>query len=288
MEEVENTCEPTRQDEGHDRWLAMQSAYAEYRRASELLDYTRQSADDTNERLKLPVLEGQQWLAFERYFDTRMEFLEARFDESHWPSPRAVQSPTLDIEPSAGTWSALINYKSVLQILAIVLLGTMAFALLGEQKRVRDLETSRDELQVTLNQTRDGLRLLGQKLDAWGAAQHSGLEQVEHRVLPPARHAPVATHRATGRKPQGWRRQSGVHAQQKPIAAKRDPRPQAGSSAAAPPVFRVRVPFRRSKRYQSAVRTRSSTALNWQTKSGTGLWGACNTHAQCASGSGRI
>jgi len=248
MEEVDKTHEPLRRDDGHDRWLAMQSAYAEYRRASEVLDDKRQSADDTNERLKLPVLEGQQWLAFERYFDTRMEFLEARFDESHRPDAGpAVQSPALDTEPAAGSWFGLINYKSVLQILAIVLLGTMAFTLLGEQKRVRELEASRDELQATLNQTRDGLRLLGQKLDAWGAPQHSGLEQVEHRVPAPARRAPAATHRATGRRPQGWRRQPGMHAQQKPIAAKRDPGRVTGSNAAARPVFRVRVPARKKR-----------------------------------------
>ena len=249
MEEVDNTREPARRDEGHDRWLAMHSAYAEYRRASELLDYTRQSADDTNERLKLPVLEGQQWLAFERYFDSRMEFLEARFDEVHRPdADRIVQAPVVDTEPAdASSWFELINYKSVLQILAIVLLGTMAFALLREQKRVRDLEASRDELRVTLNQTRDGLRLLGQRLDAWGASQHPELQQVEHRVPEPARRAPAVTPRATGRKPQGWRRQPGVHAQQKPIAAKRDAGRETGSNAAAPPAFRVRVPSRRKR-----------------------------------------
>jgi hypothetical protein len=241
MEEVEDRREPARRDEGHDRWLAMQSAYAEYRRASELLDCTRQSADDTNERLKLPVLEGQQWLAFEHYFDTRMEFLEARFDESHWPDPGPeAQQPVLDNEADVSSWFALVNYKSVLQILAIVLLGTMAFALLGEQKRVRDLEASRDELQSTLNQTRDGLRLLGQKLDAWGTP-HSGLEQVEHRVPAPAGRA--ATHRATGRRPQAWRHQPGTHTQQKPITAKRE----TGSNAAARPVFRVRIPSLRKR-----------------------------------------
>jgi hypothetical protein len=259
--EVENTHESARRDGEHDRWLAMQSAYEEYRRASEALDCIRQSADDTNERLKLPALEGQQWLAFERYFETRMEFLEARFDESHQPDA-VVPAPARDTDDSdARSWFALINYRSVLQILAIVLLGTMVFALLREQKRVRDLEASRDELQATLNQTRDGLRLLGQKLDSWSSVQHSVLQQVEHTVHAPARRAPAATHHATGRKPPGWRRLPGVPVQPKPIAAKRDPAPQAGSRAPGRPTFRVRAPAPKK---------------------------IISTCAQCASGSGRI
>lgn len=260
--EVENTQEPARRDEEHDRWLAMQSAYTEYRAASEALESTRQSADDTNERLKLPLLEGHQWVAFERYFESRMEFLEARFDEINPPTTCTSATPANDTDHSAlSTWFALINYRPVLQILAVVLLGTMVFALLREQKRVRDLEASRDELLATLNQTRDGLRLLGQKLDSWSPAQHPALQQVEHTVHPPARRAPAATHQATGRKPPGWRRLPSVHVPQKPIAAKRDPGPQAGSRAPRRPIFRVRVPARKK---------------------------SIPTCADCASGSGRI
>ena len=260
--EAANSQAPARRDEEHDRWLAMQSAYEEYKQASEALDCTRQSADDTNERLNLPALEGQQWLAFERYFETRMEFLEARFDESRQPGAGTVPPPVRDTDDSGATpWFALINYRSVLQILAIVLLGTMVFALLREQKRVRDLEASRDELQATLNQTRDGLRLLGQKLDSWSLAQHSELQQVDHTVHAPARRAPTVTHRATGRKPAGWRRLPGTHVQQKPIAAKRRPGAQSGSSAPGRPIFRVRLPAREK---------------------------SPSNCAQCASGSGRI
>jgi hypothetical protein len=261
--EVENSHEPARRDDEHDRWLAMQLAYSEYRAASEALESTRQSADDTNERLKLPLLEGHQWLAFERYFEARMEFLEARFDEVNPPTTRMAAPPIVDDpdQSALSSWFALINYKSVLQMLAVVLLGTMVFALLHEQRRVRDLEAARDELQATLSQTRDGLRLLGQKLDAWGPAQHSRFQQVEHTVPVPAHRGPVAAPRAAGRRPPGWRRQSGVHAPQKPIAAKRDPAPENGSRAAGQPVFRVRGPARKKR---------------------------VATCAQCASGSGRV
>jgi len=260
-EEVDNSHEPAWRDEGHDRWLAMQSAYAEYKEASEELECTRQSADDTNERLKLPVLEGHQWLAFERYFESRMEFLEARFDECNRPAvPAAPLVTDANDRTGISSWFALINHRSVLSVLAIVLLGTMVFALLREQKRVRELEASRDELQATLNQTRDGLRLLGQKLDSWGAPPHSGLEQVGHMVHTPAHRGTAAMPRASGRRP-GWRRQSGVHVQQKPIAAKRDPALPTSSKGGLRPIFRVRAPVRKKR---------------------------VATCAQCASGSGRI
>jgi hypothetical protein len=200
MPEVDNSHEPERPDD-HDRWLAMQSAYAEYRRASEELECTRQSADDTNERLKLPVLEGQQWLAFERYLESRMEFLEARFDESTRPGSVPVVPRASDMEDSGSvSWLAFANWKPILPFVAVLLLCTMAFALVREQKHVRDLEASRDELQATLDQTRESLRLLGQKLDAWGPPlQHSAVQQVEHTPRPPVRRAPAAATRAPHR-----------------------------------------------------------------------------------------
>jgi hypothetical protein len=69
-----------RNDE-HDHWLAMQSAYAEYGRASAALASTVDSSN--GERLWSIRLEGQQRVAFERYLEARMDFLEFRFDESN-------------------------------------------------------------------------------------------------------------------------------------------------------------------------------------------------------------
>ena len=90
MLEGDKSHEPTRREVGHGRWLAMQSAYAEYRGASEALDCTRQSANEssTNERSLLAIAVDQQRVAFERYFEARMEFLEFRFDESNRPAAR--------------------------------------------------------------------------------------------------------------------------------------------------------------------------------------------------------
>ena len=225
MPELDVSREPERRDDGHDRWLAMQSAYTEYRRASEALECTRQSADDTNERLKLPGLEGLQWLAFERYLETRLEFLEARFDESLRPAVVAEIPPASETKLSeTGSWLARFKFRGVLEILAAVLLCTMVFSLLREQKRVRDLEASRDELQATLSDTRDSLRLLGQRVGAWAPPQRPELQKVEHTLPAPAHRGPAAPPRAGGRKPSAtgqWRRLPGRHVQQKPVAAKR-------------------------------------------------------------------
>lgn len=87
MLEGDKSHEPTPRDVRHGRWLAMQSAYAEYRGASEALDCTRQSANEssTNERSPATIAVDRQRVAFECYFEARMEFLESRFDESNRP-----------------------------------------------------------------------------------------------------------------------------------------------------------------------------------------------------------
>lgn len=193
MLESGDSHEPERRDEGHNRWLAMQSAYADYREASEALECTHHSDEDSSasERLRLILLQGQQRVAFERYLEARMAFLEFRFDESNRPG--AGQGAPVAPAESAGTGSrfAFANCRPVLQILGVLLLCTTAFSLVREQRRVLDLEASRDELRATLNQTRDGLQLLGQKLDAFGPLQHPAIHQVEHTPHATARRQPA-------------------------------------------------------------------------------------------------
>ena len=154
--------------EGHNRWLAMQSAYAEYTRASELLECTHQSTDGstTSERLQLTMLEGKQRVAFERYLESRLEFLECRFDQSIQPGP----APPAEVGYSgAGSRWAFAKPRTLLEILAVILLCTTAFSLVREKQRLRKLETSDNGLQVALDETRAELRVLGQKVDAGSA-----------------------------------------------------------------------------------------------------------------------
>ena len=209
----EDSHELERRDGGHDRWLAMQSAYAEYRRVSEALESMHLPADDSSasQASRLIPLEGQQQAAFERYLEARIEFLEFRFDESNQPPP--VVSSTLPIydpeETKPGSRWASITGKPIVQILAAVLLCTTAFSLVREQKHVRELEASRDQLQSTLNQTRDSLQALTQKLDTWQPPQLAAVQQVQHTSPAPARHSKNSPARIAVRKtpaPGHWRR----------------------------------------------------------------------------------
>jgi hypothetical protein len=163
--------EPERRDEGHDRWLAMQSAYAEYTQASEVLECTHQSTDgsSTSERLQLTILEGKQRVAFERYLEARIGFLECRFDESNQPGAALPE----EVGFGNGSRWAFAKTRPFLEVLAIILLCTTAFSLVREKQQLRKLETSRDGLQAALNETRDEVRLLGQKVDgANSTAEH--------------------------------------------------------------------------------------------------------------------
>ena len=103
MLEGDESLEPTWRDVGHDRWLAMQSAYAEYRGSSEALECTRQSANEssTNERSLLTIAVDRQRVAFECYFEARMEFLEFRFDESNRLGAGRVAPATRDTDHSS-------------------------------------------------------------------------------------------------------------------------------------------------------------------------------------------
>jgi len=215
MPEVDDSHEPERRHDEHDRWLAMRAAYAEYRRASEALECTPQFADDspTSEGLRLSTLEGRQRAAFERYLEARMEFLEFRFDGRSWPGTglAALPNATRSIHGSIPGWRLLI----VCLLQAIILLCTTAFSLIREQKHVRDLEAARNELRATLNQTRDGLQLYRQKLDTRAPPQHSPISQIEH--TPPA----------AGRKPsaEGRSIHQPLHVKPKQIGPKPEPVP---------------------------------------------------------------
>jgi hypothetical protein len=130
----------------------MQSAYVEYQRASEALESPWPSDEDPQGALT--PLAGRQRVAFERYLEARMEFLEGRYDDSYPPGPRF----------------AVKNVRPYVWVLAALLLCTAAFAVVRTRNHIRDLEASRDDLQARLNQTRAGLEVLAQKVDTWQPA----------------------------------------------------------------------------------------------------------------------
>src|SRR5215471_2352286 len=158
-----------RNSQAHDRWLAMQSAYVAYRRASDALDSTDQPLEDQRE-------------SFERYLEARIEYLETRIDERYRPAQSEVRS-----------WWSFAARKPILAGLAVLMLGTAAFSWVRQQNYVRGLEASHDEFRTTLSQTRDGLEMLAERVDSWQPPQPA--------QPAPAPIQPVVKRRAPVRKP---------------------------------------------------------------------------------------
>ena len=198
MLEAEICKEQEQRDDWHARWLAMQAAYSEYRRSSEALECTRHSSDDAvaGDHLRLAMLEGQQRLAFERYVDARIAFLESRFDEMNRPEadPGAPAAPQPGNPSRIKEWLTVASSRPVLQTLAVLLLCSMSFSLVREQKRVRDLEVGRDKLLVALQQTEHAIELMRDRMDA--AEPRTAAPLVQR--TPPAGANRVATGRRTG------------------------------------------------------------------------------------------
>jgi len=189
-------------DDAHERWRAMQAAYEEYTRASEALDNTRpiNPASPEQERLELALLEGRRD-AFERYLETRLEFLERRFDETVEPEPRPVAQPTRETgRVRSGLRLAALSWA--LPIFATGLLSVTAFTLVREQRHVRDLEVSRDQLQARLSETREALQLLAKKVDAGLPTESSAIHHIEHLMQPPPAVPAVLPRKSE----KGWRR----------------------------------------------------------------------------------
>src|SRR5690348_10137141 len=151
--DMANCEEPEQGADWHVRWLAMQSAYAEYRRSSDALEAAREADNNLvdTDLLRLTVLERQQRVAFERYMDARIAFLESQFDELNKPSgdpsdtPRDADGRAADSRPRA--WPGVRSVRAVLEALAVLLLCTTALSLIREQTRIRRLEGERDVMR---------------------------------------------------------------------------------------------------------------------------------------------
>jgi hypothetical protein len=187
--ELNNSHETGVRSGGHNRWVAMQSAYAEYQRTSEALEYLPLSGDSSNdERLLRAALQDRQRVAFERYLDARMEFLEYRFDESERRRGRGL-SLVRKRSPGAfgiASWLAFSNERAVLPVLAgVMLLCAAGLYFARQQNRARELEAARDELWATLNQTRDEARRLS--LSTNRQVDYARPETARRTPRPPAR-----------------------------------------------------------------------------------------------------
>ena len=207
MPELEDPNGHVRRDEAHERWLAMQSSYAEYMRASEVFENSRALTLDSADpgRCDLTLLDCRRD-AFERYLEARMEYLERRYDEGYRREAAMVSRPTRETG-GLRTVSRLASLKwPIIPVLVVGILGVTAFSFVRDQKHVRDLDSARDQLRAILSDTREELLslALAKKLDARESTGRSAVRQVEHTAQPPAPAPQV-----DGRKPSGgtrWRR----------------------------------------------------------------------------------
>ena len=188
MPDIEASQEPEPRDEGHYRWLAMKSAYAAYRCASEELASIHQSADDlfTSESARLWTLDARQRLAFERYLEARMEFLEFRCDERNGPGGDLVDAPA----ENRGFWgidSRFVSSGWIPPVLAMMLLCATTPFLIRQQQHVHDLQLVCDELRATLSETHRTIETLTKEVNDRGPNQHSDIQQINHTASPPAR-----------------------------------------------------------------------------------------------------
>ena len=204
MLENEDLQEPEHHDEKHDLWLAMQSAYLEYRQASYALECTRGTTEELSaaERVSLMILEGRQRVTFERYLEARMGFLEFHCDQFRRPDGAFYDSNGAHAlagraDEARGRFLPA-GFRPVLEIIAVALLCTTSFSLVREQKHVRGLEASRDELRATLQQTREGLQILGKRLEAVDESQRSPIQRANNTAT---QAVPRATSQPAIRKP---------------------------------------------------------------------------------------
>src|SRR5215471_2973115 len=148
--------------EAHQRWFAMKSAYTEYRRASEELEYCRRVAKDMpGITSREPALLESRRDAFEQYLEARLEFLETQFDET---LPKEGGPVSMGGSQGPGLRPAVL--RRLLPGLTIGLFVITVISLARTEKHARDVSAVRDELRFTLSENREHLQALAQKLDA--------------------------------------------------------------------------------------------------------------------------
>ena len=201
MLDANNLQEEHARNPADKRWAEMRSAYAEYMRTSEALGRSSEAADDSYlvEDGDLLRLAGEQRVAFERYLETRMRFLECRFDDLQSARARTVGGPTrLSLRSSLTTLPALVR------IVTLGILSVSLFALVHSQHEVRTLKMEQAGLSATLDKTRDNLQLLARKLEDGRLTAPPAIHQPDPAPKPAAPVLPAAKPKATTNK--GWRR----------------------------------------------------------------------------------
>jgi hypothetical protein len=180
MREGDESRERKQRNKGHDLRLKLQSAYVEYKQASEALESYDQSTDESPSRevLRLAMLEGQQRLAFERYVEAKMEFLEFGIETNSRTGLHMVVPTPATEHTGMRRWLAA-GWRPALEAAVVLMLCATALSGIRQQKRIGEMEGTRDKLWTALNQARDRLQILGQELELWEVSEHSAIRQIQ-------------------------------------------------------------------------------------------------------------
>jgi hypothetical protein len=157
----------------HGLWLAMRSAYDNYREASETLDAVaarRPIAVSSPDRIwAMESLAAKQRIEFERYIEKRLQYSEFVRDRSnlaamHFGSQRIAGDSSAFNQRQAGNVVRLRSMTSRIAVGAALL--CIVFFILREQRQVHNLNVARDGTSATLNHTRDDRHSLSRQLSA--------------------------------------------------------------------------------------------------------------------------
>ena len=155
-------------DTQHELWITMQTAYGRYKHASAVLEtmVSSKSGDVPleDETLSVELAADKQREAFENYVESRLGFSDFSHTRARCEVP--------DREPKAAgrTWPALGGVSLTVAGMVVTLFGTMTLGatyLAHMHQKLRDLNESRNELIATLNQTRDRISVITEKMDSF-------------------------------------------------------------------------------------------------------------------------
>jgi len=180
MQHNDDSHEIVRPGEARGQWLAMQAAYAEYKRTSGLLNSEDPSSGDLS---GWRDLEAQQRAAFEKYLEARMDYLETRFDETSTRGEHSVDPSTRErTESTIG--SRFARYRLLVLALALGLVCMVVFSVMRTQKRMHELEASRDDLRAALTTARDDIQRVANRVDARPPAPEPATPELKPQPAP--------------------------------------------------------------------------------------------------------
>jgi hypothetical protein len=71
------------------------------------------------------------------------------------------------------------SWRPALEAAAVLLLCFTALSGIRQQKRIGEMEGTREKLWTALNQARERLQILGQELESWEVSEHSAIRQIQ-------------------------------------------------------------------------------------------------------------